>query len=357
MSNEATPKQYKYQLEADDFVKLFLASDEEFRSLKNELLADTPNDITRSNSVTYFKDTKIKGIIFLKKILFDQVSSLACYNVGFDSSIDISDFKTDALFANSHFYFNNSSVPYLSIRNCSHLNLTFYSCSMKDLVFTNSTIKEVSIRKSKIAEFRVTLDSQVDEIKINESAIYGFKLYSCKIDTIETEVCNFLYFTSSNSSINKLSIREMFIERIEFDGVDLNYLGADKVYCHLLTIVASKIKLLQFFNCQISSLGSLRHIEEAEFYECYINSANFNYLTMPNDSVFIFSKTHFYNIQMNYFNMLGTLFFKELNLLNEPFELFKLKDIYTDELSKKMICISVIKAHLIQYDSIKEEYL
>jgi len=67
MEENKPPKEYKYKLNADDFVKLFLASDEEFEDILSSIFNKSDNSfIDNVGKTIRLKNIEIEGKIEIK---------------------------------------------------------------------------------------------------------------------------------------------------------------------------------------------------------------------------------------------------------------------------------------------------
>lgn len=312
MTDNTNPKEYKYKLKADVFVKLFLASDDEFEKIKTYLLNEGEegvNGIVRTKLFTFLSNVEILGQVNIVDIVKEDCTLLYCTNSKF------SDFKIS-----KSILFSNES-PILKFKNCVIHDFKIEFSVVKGVVFENrNVINAIDFKRCFLLSFCFKLSNAntfiiysivIDSIEIEDSIIKNiqsdlnisrvFKIHNnCKIDT---------FYSTLGSLANEYKI---------FDS-QIGHFSANKLFSSF-SLKNSNISLFNLNDCEINEFSiSLSCKMEANISGGSINKINFGKVGLNRETLISFSKVQVYAILMDEFSMLGNLYFRQIIKGKEPF--------------------------------------
>jgi len=268
MERTELPKEYKYKVMAEDFVKLFLASDSQFYDIKKEFLNegkqvdgikrdipvdwDTPEIFMEEDiRCTIVENTEISSNIEIKG--YDACRSLICINSKISSVFLIAlSLKDKENLKGGHFYFNNCEVGFIRAKIKSQIG---------DILLNNSFVDGLFILN----------DSNVGNLKITDSTLYSIMLYkNCNIKNIETERITLNNFRLSiNCSLGDCIItKDSKINLLKLD---------DNSSCGNIVVKNSKLDLI---NIEKSKINNLLLTYNSEILRFEINTGTMNDLSI-----------------------------------------------------------------------------
>lgn len=344
--NEGTqPKTYKYQLDAECFIKLFLASDEEFITLKKELqtkyfyqhiymerlsskqieticsLQYIFDSELNKDRITFLYNTEIIGDIIIDDTQKEYCNSLCCFESKFNRII-----------------FSNSILNNIETLHGLEIN------KGASLFFINSVTGNININNSAIGDLHIK-DSRINGFDINNSFIGLFEIWeNNKIDFLMMENSTVKYFDIRDSIIESIFLFSIIVQYFDFcfsksgsiiirivKGLNnikishskINFVEVSSVISSI-DIRASNILLFQSTDCNIPEF----HVSLTSKFEAYIaggqiNLIDFRKTTLSKDTVMSFSCTKIYAMLMEEFVMLGNLYFRQVERAKEPFKFMR----------------------------------
>lgn len=342
MSNDSPPKEYKYKLKAEDFVKLLLANNEEFEELKKELLGNTENGIGRKNGYTGLIDVEIEGDIIIKDEISNNCSPIICIDVKMKAfTIRHSNLKHSNGLKETYLEFNDSEIESITIAANSAIGDVFFTrCEIGLIEIYSSSIEWCFITESKTENIRISSTSKTKDFHILKSITGNFVIDDSttgKFDFNEASILDFDLANSQSKDITfnscgtgKINIQKSKLESISLDTCstgDLNldnsviqHFRANLLYCNF-TISNSIISYLKVYNCSIPEFKIEQFCKiEAYIFGGHINHLNFYDTTLSRESLFSFSKTRIYFLQMEEFSMLGSLYYRYITKAEKEFD-------------------------------------
>ncbi len=378
MSNDSPPREYKYKLKADDFVKLFLATNEEFEELKKQLLGNTENGIGRKNGYTGLIDVEIEGDIIIKDVFSNNCSPIICIDVKMKAfSIRHSNLKSGNGLKETYLEFNDSEIESITITANSAIGDVFLTrCEIGLIEIYSSSIEWCFITESKTGNIRISSTSKTKDFHIlksitsnfgiddsitgtfdfNETSILDFDLTNSQSKNITFDSCGTGKINIQKSKLESISLNTCSISDISFDRSVIQQFIANLLYCNF-SILNSTISYFKVYNCFIPEFI----VEQLCKIEAYIsggqiNNLNFYDTTLSRESLFSFSKTRIYFLQMEEFSMLGSLYYRYITKAEKEFDWIDIEAfIKVMEIEGKQ-CLDIIEQIKSQYSSSVADY-
>jgi hypothetical protein len=363
MEETVFPNKYKYTLHADDFVRLFLASDEaDFENIKATIPGDDAEGVRLERQCIKLKETEIVGALTIRNVNSEVCKSISFVNVMM-----------------SGFGFIRSTMPLLkdNIRD----GFYFQSCNIKSILISNSQIGDlyiadnsniggIEISKSQISDInfvssivgnvRLNIDTKGNEISIDESIAGDISMYNTQFNSIKIR----------DASTNSINLTESQIDKdfaIEFSGIgdfrssrssfknfsiyysnsgdfhvtesSIGSFLAESVDCSF-SFQSSGITLCKLLACKIPlfSIGISCEIE-AYVRNGWINCIDFSNIISRKEAIITFIGSKVYSIKMDGFTSHGGLYFRGTKLAVTPFQWdtqVKIKYEIEDEIKDKI---------------------
>lgn len=337
------PKEYTYKLKATDFKQLFLASDDKaFNDIKKNI-EEAKRVVILENGAISLENTEIEGSIPIRNENLENCRPLYCTNVKMG----------DLIIARSHLnLLNGQRGIYFTFDKCKIGSISVNAgASIGDIKLRQSIIKEsieiyegkvdyIFIDASTINDIRITTQSSAKSLHIQESITGKIDLYNGQIDSIrikysstsaisifesqikekfKIEFSGIGYFTSHKSSINCFNIEGSHSGNFHISGTSMYSFEAVAVDCSY-SIHSSRITILNLSACKIPTLSIGLSCEiEAYITGGWINKIDFSNITLRNETIISFVKVKIYSINMDVFNVLGNLYFREIKIVGRPF--------------------------------------
>lgn len=305
-------KEYKYKLKADVFVKLFLASDDEFEKIKTYLLNEGEegvNGIVRTKLFTFLSNVEILGQVNIVDIVKEDCTVLYCTNSKF------SDFKI------SKSILCSNESPTLRLKNCVVRDFKIEFSVVKGVVFENSkVINAFDFKLCSLLTFRFK-SSNVHTFIIHESIIESIEIEDSVIKNIQSDLnISRVLKIHNNCKIDSFYSTLGFLanEYKIFDS-QIGHFSANKLFSSF-NLKNSNISLFNLNDCEINEFSiSLSCKMEANISGGSINKINFGKVGLNRETLISFSKVQVYTILMDEFSMLGNLYFRQIIKGKEPF--------------------------------------
>jgi hypothetical protein len=311
MEETVSPNKYKYTLQANDFVKLFLASDEEFDQLRETLIKDGSIDehcIRRTEDFVLFRNLKILGTVHFLNQQKENCRKVECENMTF-WNFDVYNCWLKASEEYPVFLFNNCTIKRLSIE-VSYVSVISFR---KNTILDHSWFQDAFLY---IVEFQ---ELTVRSVSFQKSFVDSFTLSKSTVKDFEI---------GSKSAIKSFSVKDgseiglLYCEEVVFWNFEV-------INSHLKTLVASKI--VGELNLQGGSLNSSRILESIindinvsfsadlnlNFSDSKINAIEFKNSGINPKSILSFNDTSIYAIIINKSSVLGNLYFRKINRLED----------------------------------------
>lgn len=253
MSELTQPKTYKYKLDAESFVKLYLAPDYDFDFLKTEMLKngiigiegiyrvmpshlDEPDFVLEEDlECTIVEDTEIIGKLIISEVNKACINSLLCYNTKIDSIyFEKFNINKDCKTKGGHFYFDNCDIGHIHCKLHNTLG-NFIFCHNTQIsafnLFNNSIIRNLEVNNSILKHLSVFNESGIKDVNINNSSIitiifrkdssacnWNISENSSIVSIKFSEQCDSLNLSINKSKVNAFDIKNSKLEDIKIDN-------------------------------------------------------------------------------------------------------------------------------------------
>lgn len=378
MSNDSPPREYKYKLNADDFVKLFLATNEEFEELKKQLLGNAENGIGRKNGYTSLIDVEIEGDIIIKDEISNNCSHINCIDVKMKAfTIRHSNLRFGNGLKETYIEFNDSEIESITITANSAIGDVFFTrCEIGLIEIYSSSIEWCSITESKTGNIRISSTSKTKDFHILKSITGNFVIDDSTTGKFDFDNASIIDFDLTNSQseditfnscgTGKINIQKSILESISLDTCstgDFDFanakIGSFRTSFQNCSFNISKSIINDFnvSNCNIPKFRiSPNCLIEAYISGGQINEADFRNTTLSKESLISFSKTFIYSLQMEEFSMLGNLYFRQISKAKKEFEWTDIDEFIKILESKEPIPSKTIDQLKQQHDKRETEY-
>lgn len=341
MNSDSAPKKYKYKLKAEDFVKLFLATNEEFEELKRYLLGNSESNIKRENNCIQLEDTEIVGEIIIKNETKEKCSNLSCKKVKVEEfSIECCSLGSEKMQTRTEFseceignlIFSNNKLGNFKFKDCEFENVIIESCNIGFLSVFDCNTGNFEFQNNSSIEFLQLSRSALGYFHFNESRTGGFKIDYCVTGDFEIyNKCSIKYLDVNNSCIGNISIEDSSFGHIEvnlpsitgnfkIEKSQMNSFSASQLCC---SFSIWKATILQFAlkDCQIPQLRIGPNCK-IEVYVAggHINRVYFRSTNLSSESLVSFTGTSIYSLLIDEFSMLGYLYFRHITKAHKEFE-------------------------------------
>jgi hypothetical protein len=345
MKEISPTNEYKYKLKAEEFVKLFLASDDEFDNLANG-----NEGITRERGNTRLTSVIIEGNIFIRSQVRDNCYSLFCDHVKIENLI-IAGSNLSYLNGKhkTQFNFQNCEIEGIYINAGSSIGNLFIEkdCKVGTTEISQASIAFVEINYTSINEFSISTNSKINTIIIKNAIFDKFWFFLSDAENIDFSCCSIKDFTITESNCKSLKIfstilsKSIRIESTKLNDSSITYCTTETILLNFLVLRSLKIehfggsisidgtKMLEL-NISESTIEKLRLTQYNEFDAFISDSAitqlDFSKTILNKQTTITFSKVAFFDISISDFTCLGSLFFREMFKSNAPIELIPFEE-------------------------------
>ncbi|MFH0736887.1 MAG: hypothetical protein V1773_00175 [bacterium] len=340
MEQATLPATYKYKIDAEVFVKLFLADDHKFEELKKEFkvegierltldeikqkkILDVQMDYLYSDDqkLTVLYEAQIEGDVVIKDQEKININPLYAYKSKFNN-IKIENSKI-----------GDKNIPFISFLNCytgvfyirSSTTGSFSIRSSNTEVFSisSSNTGVFSIHSSITGSFYIRSSTTGNfSIRSSTTGVFSIRSSTTGVFSIHSSITGSFFISTSSTGdfyIFDNSIRGNFI----LQNCQTGRFKATGLYVSF-KISASNIPLFELKDCFIPKF----RIDLANKIEIYLTSGQINLLdfsktTLSKDSIISITGSKVYTLLMEEFGMLGNLYFRQIIKAEKCFEWYK----------------------------------